>query len=92
MPLLKWLKGGETRKEEAKTPTDILEDDENARREEEGEVRRTDDEPANGDGTKMAYFACDIPDENLLTILRSATKDTQVSQCFLKCTNKKSLL
>ncbi len=89
MALFKWLKGKGKKDFEVKNPFEDIDNDEDERRRDEGaETRRTDEEETIiHDGTQIVYFACDTPKQNVIDILHSLNKDVQVSSSFSTISN-----
>ncbi len=84
MPLLKWLKANDKKGSEARDGGREVEDDDHDGRgggDETGgrDGDRSNQDAGNSEGTKIVYFVCDKPKENIINILQSVDKDVQVS-------------
>ncbi len=89
MALFKWLKSKGKKGFEAKNPFEDIDNDEEERRRDEGaETRRTNEEETRiNDRTQIVYFACETPKQNVIDILHSLNKDVQVSSSFSTISN-----
>jgi hypothetical protein len=85
MSLLKWLKANDKKGSEARDAEREVEDDHDGRggggRDGEGgrDGDRKNQDAGNSEGTKIVYFVCDTPKENIINIIQSLDKGFQVS-------------
>ena len=83
MSLMKWLKAGDKRSSGSRNRRGGTEDDEYGRGEEdetdEREAARGNQDGTNNETTKLIYFVCDTPKDNVINILNTVDKDIKVS-------------